>query len=262
MDYPEDWQVLQAVLSKITPFASARMICEYLDHHTELLDINALPKISFYTCAYNAEATIGKTIASVLNCGIENFEYIIVDDASTDNTISTIAQFSRDKRIRLVVNEQNRGLATSSNTAIALSRGRFIMRVDADDVLMPHNFQEGFWDMAKELNEGAVVVYPAYKEIGNTTRPDAIVPGDECHHAGCALMLRSVLNEMRFRDGIRHWDGLELLNRVSKKHGAVAYYNIPIWYYRVSEKSMSNTDTDTRASMRIELGLNGIEVKK
>lgn len=258
MDYIEDWQVLNTALSHTGKYASADVVCKYLDHHPELLTINAQPLITFYTCAHNAEKTISATIASVLSLN-ENLEYIVIDDASTDNTVSEIAKFSRDKRMRLIVNESNKGLASSSNLALASARGKFIMRVDADDMLLPCAFKAAFWIMAKQLEDGYAVVYPAYYEVGESAR-ESSVHGNVNHHAGCALMLRSVLNEYRFRDGLRHWDGLELYKRLSKK--PISYLIDPIWFYRISSKSMSKTKLGTRAKMLITLGLDGIKVRK
>jgi glycosyltransferase involved in cell wall biosynthesis len=257
MDYYEDWIVLNKVLGELGEDASTDQICNYLDFHTSLLKINQLPTRSLYTCAFNSAKTIGQTINSVLPHLADNDEYIIVNDGSTDNTLEEIAKF-RDPRIKLISNEQNLGLASSSNIAINKARGKYIMRVDADDVLLPE-FGVSFFHMFSEITKGAVVVYPAYHRLfENGIEWNRTISGKENHHAGCALMLRSAINEFRFKDELRHWDGLELYKRISQKNGAVAYCSIPTFLYRISNVSMSKSEPDRRAEMLITLGLKGL----
>jgi spore coat polysaccharide biosynthesis protein SpsF (cytidylyltransferase family) len=257
MDYPADWQLIHAVLSTLGPDATCDDICRHIDHHPELLNINRLPTLSVYTGVLNGEKTIGRTIASVLSSIGDNAEYIIIDDGSRDGTLAEIAKFMCDPRIKLVINEKNKGLATSSNIAIGMAKGRYIMRVDADDMLLRENFMTSFWGMAKALDAGAVVVYPAYFQVGDVFSTE-IKEGHEHHHAGCALMLKSAINEIRFRDGLRNWDGLELYKRLAMREDAIVYNSTPTWYYRVSKNSMSRTNTKERAELFISLGLDGI----
>lgn len=253
MDYEADWQVLNFVLSKIGPMATTDDICRFIDHHAEIMRLNSQPDITFYTCAHNAEQTIFKTMLSVLTMS-GNFEYIIIDDASTDNTLVEISGACNDTRLKVITNPQNLGLASCSNKAVSMAKGKYIVRVDADDMLMPKPFAYSFPQIEAILENEADIVYTAYNEIGEGHE---VVAPEKNHHAGCSVMKKSVLNEYRFRDGLRHWDGLELYNRI-KEQGKVGYYNTPIWFYRVSKHSMSHGNTDTRAKMKIELGLDGV----
>ncbi len=86
--------------------------------------------------AYNAEAYIGAAIASVLAQSLADFELIIVDDASTDNTLRIIQSF-KDDRIRLVKNKSNKGLIETPNKAVRLAQADLIARLDADDIAEP-----------------------------------------------------------------------------------------------------------------------------
>lgn len=88
--------------------------------------------ISIIVPAYNAEKFIGNTIDSVLNQTYKNFELIIVNDNSKDNTIKIIKEYD-DKRIKLVESDINHGAAMSRNIGIKKASGRYITFIDADD---------------------------------------------------------------------------------------------------------------------------------
>lgn len=90
-----------------------------------------LPKISVLLPAYNEEKFIAAAIESVLSQSFSDFELIIVNDGSNDATSSVVRSY-HDSRIHLHIQE-NRGLARALNTAITISRGEFIARLDADD---------------------------------------------------------------------------------------------------------------------------------
>lgn len=260
MDYPEDAKALEVVLRATGPDASVDSICYHLDHRPYILNINRLPEFSVYTCTHNAESYIQQTILSVLNSDITKMEYVIVDDCSTDGTLDHIAKHFNDSRVRVVLNESNKGLASSSNIALSACRGKYVMRVDADDVLLPHNFSENLWTIKNKINDGASVVYPAYyemDEIGN--RIGDVVDPRINNHAGCAVMSKAIVNEFRFRDGLRHWDGLELFKRIG---GKAEYFNYPTWLYRKHNKSMSANNLQERASIKGTMGLGHLEIKK
>lgn len=89
--------------------------------------------VSVITPTFNSERFIKKTIESILSQSYKNVELIIVDDCSTDNTISIIKSFS-DKRIVLIENKENMGAAYSRNIAIKHANGEYIAFLDGDDL--------------------------------------------------------------------------------------------------------------------------------
>ncbi len=240
MDYPSDAVVLETVLRSLGPNASNDAICKFLDDHSHLLEYNKLPKISFYTCARNAVRFIGDCIRSIMDCGLprRDYEYIIVEDGSTDATLMEIMNFApvvRDLQIKVIVNPKNLGLASSSNIAISAARGEFVMRIDADDTV---KFGAAHEMMKFAEDRGLSVVYPGYYEMTDNGRPyEVFVSGSIHHHAGGALMRKRLLNEIRFRDGLRHWDSLELYERL--KDRGVGYYPGVGFYYRQHDGNMS-----------------------
>ena len=247
MDYEEDFIVLDSILKATGPFASLDDIVAFIDQNPTILNINQTPRVSVYTCAYNAEKFIGQCVSSVLWSNRylpEPFEYVFVDDGSSDRTIMELSKYvTDDRRIKILMNEQNEGLAFSSNKALNHCRGNYVMRVDADDWLIPGSIHRMIQEMDKT---GAGIIYSGYHETDeNGVRTKEVLP-DINHHAGCALMEKRMINEIRFTDGLRHWDSLDLYNRIKAKNFRVGYINDPLWYYRRSLKSLSSKNTKDR----------------
>lgn len=96
-----------------------------------------MPEISVIMPVYNAGKFLAAAIESVLKQNYTDFEFIILDDASTDNSLEIISKVC-DPRIVLIANEENLGVARSLNKGIELARGRYIARMDADDISMPN----------------------------------------------------------------------------------------------------------------------------
>lgn len=114
------------------------------------------PKITVLMPAYNAEKYIGEAIASVLKQSFRDFELLIINDGSTDRTVSIIESFD-DPRI-VLVHQQNKGIASALNAGLALSRADHIARFDADDVCYP--------DRLKTQYE-FITAYPEYNIVGS-----------------------------------------------------------------------------------------------
>jgi len=97
--------------------------------------------VSVIMAAYNCQAYVGEAVESVLAQTYQNWELIVVDDASTDRTAEIVGEFAdRDARIRLLRNERNVGGAASRNRGIATARGEFAAILDNDDVALPERF--------------------------------------------------------------------------------------------------------------------------
>lgn len=98
------------------------------------------PLVSVILPVYNAEEYIENAISSILNQSLHDFELIIINDGSSDSSKQIIQSFD-DKRIRYIENEKNLGLITTLIRGIKLCKGKYIARMDADDISMPKRFQ-------------------------------------------------------------------------------------------------------------------------
>lgn len=100
-----------------------------------------IPLVSVVMPTYNGEIYIAEAIESILNQAYTNFEFIIVDDGSTDNT-STIITSYNDSRIIYIKKDKNSGIADSLNLGISKAKGKYIARMDDDDVSMPTRLEK------------------------------------------------------------------------------------------------------------------------
>ncbi|MCA9381791.1 glycosyltransferase family 2 protein [Candidatus Dojkabacteria bacterium] len=95
---------------------------------------NREPLVTVMMTSYNTEKYIGRAVNSILNQTYSNYEFLILDDCSTDNTFDILARLAKkDERILLSRNEVNLGPGASSNILIRQSKGKYIVRMDSDD---------------------------------------------------------------------------------------------------------------------------------
>lgn len=94
-----------------------------------------VPKVSVIMSVFNEEKYLKYSIESILSQTYSDFEFIICDDASTDNSVNLVREYmKKDNRIKLLQNETNLGLAESLNRCIKIAKGEYIARMDADDI--------------------------------------------------------------------------------------------------------------------------------
>jgi glycosyltransferase involved in cell wall biosynthesis len=103
-------------------------------------NMNKSPSISVIMSVYNGERYLKEAIESILNQTFTDFEFIIVNDKSTDNSAKIISGFN-DPRIVVIENSENIGLTKSLNKALKVARGEYIARMDCDDISLPKRFE-------------------------------------------------------------------------------------------------------------------------
>jgi len=100
-----------------------------------------LPTISVIMSVFNGELYLLEAIESIISQTFEDFQFIIINDGSTDNSLEIIKEYeSKDSRI-MAITQKNIGLTKSLNIAISLAKGKYIARMDADDISLPHRFE-------------------------------------------------------------------------------------------------------------------------
>lgn len=235
LDWPEDEQAIRLVFEILGDQVDSAALYALLKRCPSILDINRLPLVTVYTCAYNAEDTIERAMKSVVNQTYRNFEYIVTDDGSEDNTAKRIMSMPDDS-IKTVHLSQNMGLASACNMALRNARGAYYLRLDADDELLS--------DALEKLTEQALkrpelaAIYPAYY------RGEAVFQNDE-HHMGGSLIKASAYHDIKFCDGLRHMEGVEFFNRLSQRY-AFSEYVQPTWKYHKSGNGLSNSKDHKR----------------
>lgn len=113
--------------------------------------------ISVIMSVYNSEKYLNEAIDSILNQTYKDFEFLIVDDCSKDNSLKILEEYSqKDSRIILIKNEGNLGLTKNLNKAIKMSKGDYIARMDADDISETKRFEKQIEFLEK--NKGIDIV--------------------------------------------------------------------------------------------------------
>lgn len=208
------------------------------------------PLITVYITNYNYGKFIKESVNSVLNQTFQDFEIIIIDDGSTDNSKEIIKEFESHDKIS-VIYQQNKGLTISNNIAISVAKGKFITRLDADDYFDPNallllyrefeNDNElgmafGDWYEIDEFNNILTI-----ERRHNFDKEVSIL--DSPAHGACTMFRIKYLKELQgYDESLSRQDGYELWFRFIKKY-KIKSINIPIFYYR---KHGSNLTSDER----------------
>lgn len=123
--------------------------------------------VSIIMPSWNTERFIAETIQSVIDQTYTNWELIIVDDCSSDNTDEVVASF-KDKRIKYLHNEKNSGAALTRNKALREAKGEWIAFLDSDDLWMPEKLEHQIDFMNKN---GYSLSFTEYEKIDEDSKP-------------------------------------------------------------------------------------------
>ena len=133
--------------------------------------------VSIITPSYNSEKFIGNAIESVISQIYKNWEMIITDDCSTDNTVDVIEKYCRkDNRVKLIRLENNRGPAIARNRSIEAAKGRYIAFLDADDQWSLEKLEKQIQFMQSNHIEFSYANYNTMDENGNKLKKIIIAP--------------------------------------------------------------------------------------
>jgi glycosyltransferase involved in cell wall biosynthesis len=221
-----------------------------------------MPELTVSMPAYNTGRFIGRAIESVLQQQGIDFELIVVDDGSQDNTAEVVRSF-HDPRVRLIRNTQNRGIAYCHNLVIDQSTSPFIAHVDSDDIVLPGAFQKLVAKLKSDPMIGQAHCYSfAVNEQGKTT-PEAFrrrkellltLRPPDMDYKRELLVQGSVMNHLRtyrrevfqvvgrFNEKLRYGEDLEMGLRIIDKYKIAL---VPEFLYCV-RKHQTNTSRSLR----------------
>jgi len=162
-------------------------------------------KISVLTSVYNDEENIGNAIESILNQEYENFEFLIMDDCSTDETRNICNKYSKkDKRIKIFRNSKNLGLTKSLNILIKNSSGFFVARQDSDDISYDKRLATQYKLLSETNIDGCTtlaLIKDTNKVIPKFSRyvsPKLVIKYKNPFIHGTLMLKREVMNEIGF----------------------------------------------------------------
>lgn len=155
---------------------------------------NSMPKISVLMSVYNCENTVRKSIDSIIDQTFQDWEFIICDDGSVDDTYKLVQEIAKEEsRIVLIKNDRNRGLSYSLNHCLKVAKGTYCARMDGDDLCDPSRFEKQveFLDNNKEygfvstrmtrFDEHGTYQVPEPMESYSPTNKDFIKGSPFCH---------------------------------------------------------------------------------
>lgn len=228
------------------------------------------PLISVVMPFHNNEETIKESIESILTQTEKDFEFIIIDDSSTDKSRNIVESFN-DKRIILINNNRTKGQLGARNTGIIQAKGKYIAVMDADDISECNRFEEEL----KEINKGYDLVGCIAQTIGDVEKFERKTIGKEMNDAqiktslfyGSPIIHPSVLiktdilkNNLYNEDLVRGADyelWTRIMNFTKMKMIGKRYHLYRVWNKQVSntdkeigEKSYSETNTKINSKIK------------
>lgn len=213
------------------------------------------PKMSVIMSVYNGEKYIREAIESILAQTFTDFEFIIVNDGSTGNSLEIIQSYN-DKRIRIINNEKNIGLTKSLNKALKQARGEYIARQDADDISLPNRFEEQIKYFEKDpevalLGTSIYVIDENGKMVGKCVtlaKPTIsdLFKGNQFNH-GSVMFKKDVADDSGgYNELFRYVQDYELWLRIAK-HYEVRNLTQPLYKLRFHGENvgLKNWDEST-----------------
>ena len=210
--------------------------------------------VSIITPMYNSKNFIKSTIKSVCMQSYQNWEMIIIDDGSTDNGVDRVKELENyDKRIRIIVQESNKGSAQARNTGIKHSRGRYIAFLDSDDLWVSEKLKNQLKFMKEKNSPLTFTAYQKINEEGEflgqvdiTTSKIGYKDMLKTNHIGCltAIFDTKLLGGKIYMPLIekRHDHGL-WLSILKQVHTAYGLKEV-LGKYRIRDGSISNNKID------------------
>ena len=232
-----------------------------------------IPFVSVIISAYNAEKFISEAIESVLDQSYRNFELILIDDGSTDDTLDIMKSFThKDERIVIDAHE-NMGMGNSVNRAMKNAKGELIARMDADDIMLKNRIgvQVDFLNRNPDISMASCLTeligengreiglqnFPQNKDLLTKQDTKRYVREKKCihfAHTGIIFRKKDILNAGGYQS--KYWpsDDIELFNRIADHGHGVVIIPMKLMKYRLHGSSIitSKFYTSTMKSHWVE----------
>ncbi len=215
---------------------------------------NALhPKVSVIMSVYNGALYLREAIDSILGQTFRDFEFLIVDDCSNDNSPEILAEYAKkDSRIRVITNEFNLGLTKNLNRMIREAKGEYLARFDCDDISLPARFEEqvklldanpsvGMTSLWADVidDKGAYVRTIKYPTTDADLRK-ALIQYNPFFHPGLMVRTTAIVEAGLYDEEWKFAQDYEMYFRIAKKYQLA---NVPavLLKYREAESSITGS---------------------
>ena len=209
--------------------------------------------VSVIMSVYNGEAYLAEAIESIINQTFQNWELIVINDCSTDSTAQILADFAqKDARVKVHPNEVNLRLPTSLNKAISLCSGKYIARMDADDISLPgrlekqYKFMEENPDVSLSSCRFMTVKNGVYASGGAGGRCDSdaikamLLVANPILHPG-VIAKAEVMKEFCYDTTLTCTEDLELWTRLAMANHKMKILPECLLIYRLHDKQITST---------------------
>ena len=208
----------------------------------------ASPLVTVLMPIHNGEAFVAEAVESILGQTFRDFEFLIIDDGSTDGGVAIVEGYG-DSRIRLVRNERQIELIQTLNRGLALARGRYVARMDADDISLPKRLERqvafleanpdvgacGAWAITMGDREGVIRRYP---ESAEAIRCQLLFSAALAHPSVCMRRDAFVRDRLEFDEAYPHAEDYQLWRTASEKFPLANIGEVLI-RYRIHTESVS-----------------------
>ena len=212
-----------------------------------------MPKISVVMSVYNGEAYLEEAIESVRNQTFGDWELIVVNDCSADSTGEILAGFaSKDRRIKVYTNEVNLRLPASLNKAVSLCSGKYIARMDADDICLPYRLEKQYDFMEKHrdvslsscrfmtLKNGVYASGGAGGRCDNNALRAMLLVSNPILHPG-VIARADVMRDLNYDETLTCTEDLELWTRMAMENKKMQILPECLLIYRLHGKQITST---------------------
>ncbi len=201
-----------------------------------------IPSVSVVMPAYNAEKYLREAIDSILAQTYEDFEFIIINDGSTDRTKEIIQSYT-DTRIVYLENERNSGICVTLNKGLDAARGRYIARMDSDDISLPERFavQVDYMDKHPEIGVcgtdvevfGDGIDSHIFTQLHTPEECAAGLLFNPCFAHPSVVIRKAIIDKhhLRYKDEYRGLEDFELWWQISK-YSQLDNIALPLLKYR------------------------------
>ena len=221
-----------------------------------------MPKVSIILPAYNCAKYLPDSVGSVLSQGFKDFELLIVDDGSTDETEEFVRKNFTDPRI-VYIRQGHAGLSAARNNGLAHARGEFIAFLDADDLFLPDKLEKEF--LVFEKKPAADIVYSSEKYFYEDDKdklldsPYEKLSGDlffflkrsNFIHVSTVMFKKSMFKGMEFDTALKSHEDWDFFLRLSAKGARFCYLPESLSLVRVRKTSMTAVNNVMNESRRI-----------
>lgn len=207
-----------------------------------------MPKVSVVMPVYNGGKYLHAAIDSILTQTFSDFELLIINDGSTDNSDSIIMSYT-DVRVKYFRNEMNIGVAATLNKGILLSVAKYIARMDADDICLPERFEkqvaylDSHADVAvidcamQYMTENGIPLNKFNSKVKSYNEIKKMIPWRNCLGHSSVMYHRQIVTEYLYRQVI--YEDLDLWYRLINDGYIIERLEDPLLLYRIHDASIT-----------------------